>query len=270
MGELAEERHYREKYGWLFKLAVRLNLKMPFKIARGIYRTYIAPEKYRPYSPDNWWDDYFYTGELNDSATIDWDKPAYSTIYHYSTIEIMMLRHFFHHGVDVTGADVLDIGSGAGHWLEFYRKLKAGTVTGMDISEKSARYLSEKYAGDDSVTILHGHVAELPENSGYDVVNAIGVMFHIVDDDEWHRAVQKLWASVRPGGVMVIGGHFGMLSNLNVQFDPDGTVNKRLRSRGQWKRELEGRSKIRFYRNDVALRIADTLPESNLLIAHKA
>ena len=50
-----------------------------------------------------------------------------------------------------------------------------------------------------------------------DYITAIGVMFHIVDDERWKRAVQNLAAVLKPDGVMFIGGDFGP-ETRNVQF----------------------------------------------------
>ena len=43
-----------------------------------------------------------------------------------------------------------------------------------------------------------------------DYITAIGVMFHIVDDERWKRAVQNLAAVLKPDGVMFIGGDFDL------------------------------------------------------------
>ena len=76
------------------------------------------------------------------------------------------------------------------------------------------------------------------------LVNAIGVMFHIVDDAAWERALRNVARHLEPGGRWIVGGQFGWVT-ANVQFHGcddfsswgdaaargPRLVNKRIRSR---------------------------------------
>ena len=77
--------------------------------------------------------------------------------------------------------------------------------------------------------------------------------------------------SLRDGGHLVVGGHFGVLNNLNVQFDAESKINKRLRSKRSWEKTLKhlGFRKCVFFKNNAYLFVNDTLPENNILIATK-
>ena len=105
----------------------------------------------------------------------------------------------------------------------------------------------------------------------YDLVNAIGVMFHIVEDVEWVNTIKVIGKSLRKGGLFVVGGHFGILDNVNVQIDHNSQINKRLRSRRHWRDTLKkaGFSRVDVYTNNAYLWIDDILPENNVLIATK-
>jgi hypothetical protein len=122
------------------------------------------------------------------------------------------------------------------------------------------------------VRLLNGVVADLQkkELGELDIVNAIGVMFHIVDDVEWRSSLKIFHSSLKRGGVLIVGGHFGLLDGLNVQVDEYG-VNKRLRSRSNWEKNLKaiGFENIRFIKNRAAFDIKRVLPENNILIAIK-
>jgi hypothetical protein len=108
-------------------------------------------------------------------------------------------------------------------------------------------------------------------NDEYDIANAVGVMFHIVDDSEWQNTISAIANVLKKGGLLVAGGHFGLLDGLNVQIDKDGGINKRLRSKRRWVRALKeaGFRSIKVYRNNVYLWINDSLPENNILVATK-
>lgn len=151
----------------------------------------------------------------------------------------------------------LDIGSGTGHWIDFMRDVFLFTQSvGIEITDKMSRLLRQKYSGVEGVTI---HRADLvadefgPDLIGgrVDLVTAIGVMFHIVDDERWVKALHRLAAVLKEDALLLVGGEFGSRTR-NVQFhrddhfeswkefsrEPDGNgeirVNKRVRSLGHW------------------------------------
>jgi SAM-dependent methyltransferase len=222
-------------------------------------------------------------GDLSDSGTISQRSSAIDTRYHYNAVENALLAYFAESGR--RSADrVLDIGSGAGHWIDFYRDvLAANHVVGVEISELAVASLTERYAEDPAVQIVEADVsaAEPGIEGRYDVINAIGVMFHIVDDGLWRQAVRNLAGLLAPSGVLLIGGQFGHTTQ-DVQFhatDRFGSwdelrsahsdvalVNKRIRSLRDWRRcaaaaglRVEG---VRRTRVPAAI----STPENNVLV----
>jgi SAM-dependent methyltransferase len=131
--------------------------------------------------------------------------------YHYNLVEngiIDLLRENRHL---VTGLEVLDVGSGTGHWVDFYRDwLEARAVVGVDFSAVSTGGLAERYRGADGVEIrqldVTAHQPRLVNR--FDVVNAIGVMFHIIDDQKWALTIANLLDYLRPDGIAIVGGDF--------------------------------------------------------------
>src|SRR5262245_35793979 len=146
---------------------------------------------------------------------------------------------------------ILDVGSGTGHWVDFYLDVYlAKSVTSVEFVPQMAAFLREKYAGRKEVTVLEADIVSdpLPARS-FDIVNAIGVMFHIVADARWRLAVARLLGSVKAGGLFLVGGDFGA-ETRDVQFHrvdqfeswkehdssraPADRVNKRIRSLADW------------------------------------
>lgn len=151
------------------------------------------------------------------------------------------------------GLRLLDVGSGTGHWIDFFRDaFHVAKVVGIELAPQMAAYLKEKYAGDPALTI---HTLDVSEDrfaladERFDIVSAIGVMFHIVDDDRWRLAVGNLAGTLESGGIMIVGGDFGSKTR-NVQFhasdhfeswdeqptsaENKSKVNKRVRSLAEW------------------------------------
>lgn len=225
-------------------------------------------------------------GALDDAETISAASSRIDTRYHYNAVENTLLAAFAGRGVRTAGR-VLDVGSGAGHWIDFYLDvMRADAVVGAEISAVAAEALAARYAGDTRVRIAEADIAaDAPGIEGpFDVVNAIGVMFHIVDDDMWRRAVRNLAGLLAPGGLAVIGGQFGRTTQ-NVQFHAVDQfeswdefraarsdvrlVNKRIRSLREWRRcaraaglEVDG-----VHRTRVAAPI--TTPENNILVLRR-
>jgi SAM-dependent methyltransferase len=147
---------------------------------------------------------------------------------------------------------VLDVGAGAGHWVDFYRTaLGAGDVVGLEISPPAAEQLGAHYAGDPRVSIVRGDVTDeaFAIDRRFDVINAVDVLFHIVADDRWQRALRNLAALLAPGGRVVIVEHVGLVSHDaglrrpstargdRAGLDPErpAIVTKRVRSLREWR-----------------------------------
>ena len=236
------------------------------KLLVGMVRTYLRG-RVRP-ATDRTWDDWWSAG-VSDIESINPNFPALAARHHYTSVELLITRHLHSLGRDLEGAAVLDIGSGGGHWVDFYRSLGAGRVVATDLAKASAEHLEERFADDGGVEVLHGSAEDVLIGQDVDVVNAIGVMFHIVDDERWRRALSAARQALRPGGLLIVGGHFGWLPPVNVQFSSDGTVTKRLRPRRMWERELHtaGFSSVRVHRNPAYAFVSEDQPENHVLVA---
>ena len=139
-----KEEDYR-KLGVLYNISVRTKLYRQFKIFRGLVRTYLLQGAYSKYSPNEWWNHY-YEGEIfDDSTTIEPGKSQLVTAYHYNSIENLILGYFVNHGRSLQGAQVLDVGSGAGHWLEFYEGIGAQSLAGVELSEVASVSLRKNF-----------------------------------------------------------------------------------------------------------------------------
>ena len=114
------------------------------------------------------------------------------------------------------------------------------------------------------------------------MINAIGVAFHIVDDQRWRQALANMSALLAERGVLLVGGEFGRITQ-DVQFhsrdefadlaelmkpppEREVFVNKRLRSLRYWRSAAPevGLRVRRVVRTSRCLDIRT--PENNVLV----
>lgn len=152
---------------------------------------------------------------------------------------------------------LLDVGSGTGHWIDFFLStFLVSQAVGVEITDNMCDFLHNKYIDRDDVQILNTDIASdqfdiLSSGGAVDLISAIGVLFHIVEDEKWLSAIANLAAALKPGGLMFVGDEFGVESRA-VQFhkadqfdnwrehdlaegvEGEIRVNKRVRSLADW------------------------------------
>jgi SAM-dependent methyltransferase len=109
---------------------------------------------------------------------------------------------------DPERAQVLDIGSGTGFYIDRWREAGVRSITGSDITATAVGELAAAYPDHEFVRFDAG--GDAPEAIGrtFDFVSAIDVLFHIVDDERFDRAIHTIAALVKPGGYFVVTDNF--------------------------------------------------------------
>lgn len=110
--------------------------------------------------------------------------------------------------VPLASARVLDIGSGLGFGVDRWREAGAGSVSAADITPFAVERLRARYP-DVDVRRLDIGAEDVPlEPASFDVVSAFEVLFHIVDDERYARAVANIARTMRPGGYFLFTDNF--------------------------------------------------------------
>ena len=263
---------------------------------RRIYKDYLVPimhirSKQQPYNAKEFFELFWKSNEgFEDRHSISTTQSELHSKFHYNLVENNIIEFLVDHDYDVADLDVLDIGSGTGHWLRFWEDLSANSVTGIEISETAFKKLQTKFKGHENIRIILGDISSdtFHLDRKFDVINAIGVMFHVTDDKLWERAIKNLCNHLKGGGIAFVGGDFGLLTR-NVQFHMTDNfetwdelnakkvggqsrsllVNKRLRSKRYWERVIkENNCKILKIKGAKVPNNIHT-PQNNLLIFKK-
>jgi SAM-dependent methyltransferase len=98
---------------------------------------------------------------------------------------------------------VLDIGSGTGIWIDFWSRRGAAQLTGVDLAAASVERLRSLWPAYDFLQADIGD-ADIGLPGGNDVVSAMSVLLHIVEDARFRQAFANLAAALRPGGMLVL------------------------------------------------------------------
>jgi SAM-dependent methyltransferase len=111
-------------------------------------------------------------------------------------------------GIDVPSAQVLDVGSGTGFYVDLWVELGAKRITGVDITETAVARLQERHPDLMFRRADVGEEISPLEPTTYDVVSAMDVLFHIVDDRRFANAIRNIHDALRPGGCFVWSDYF--------------------------------------------------------------
>jgi SAM-dependent methyltransferase len=105
--------------------------------------------------------------------------------------------------------EVLDIGSGTGFYAGLWKELGVKSVTLTDIAGVAAERLQDRFP--DSVCRQLDIADALPpwlQGRQFDIVSAFAVLFHILEDERYARAIENVARLLRPGGVFVLSENF--------------------------------------------------------------
>jgi len=144
-------------------------------------------------------------------------------------VEMMIDRH----KIEISGQRVLDVGSGTGFYVAFFREKGASQVVGLDYTEASVEYLRTTYPdGEFHVCDIGGE--RLPVSGPFGVISAISVLYHLVDDAQYDRAIANLCLSMADGGAMLISDTFctRSLTAAHARFRPLDRYERLLRAYG--------------------------------------
>ena len=104
--------------------------------------------------------------------------------------------------ISLSGARILDVGAGLGYFVKQYTDWGAAHVTGLDITEISVRELRRAFPQHEFIQAdISADDLVLPAD--YDLISAISVLFHILDDRKFERAVENMCVRVKPGGHLI-------------------------------------------------------------------
>jgi SAM-dependent methyltransferase len=111
------------------------------------------------------------------------------------------------HDLRITRKQVLDIGSGTGFYISYFLQRGASPVFGVDVAETSIGHLQQTYP-EGRFFACDISSPTLPFQGPFDLISAISVLYHIVDDVRFGQALDNMCALLGVGGYLLISDTF--------------------------------------------------------------
>jgi ubiquinone/menaquinone biosynthesis C-methylase UbiE len=111
--------------------------------------------------------------------------------------------------IAISGKALMDVGVGSGAWIPFWGKCGISKIVGLDIAAASVSFLQKKFP---QFKFFQGDIcSELfsSQEETFDIVTVFDVLFHIVDDKDFHHAISNLSRLIRKGGWVFMSDGFG-------------------------------------------------------------
>ena len=101
------------------------------------------------------------------------------------------------------GQNILDVGSGTGFWLAYWKRKGVAKLAGLDITEKAIMQLRQRYP---DMALYRDDIARpgFKLSTTFDIISAFDVLFHITDDQGWSTALENIGQHLKPGGYLLI------------------------------------------------------------------
>jgi SAM-dependent methyltransferase len=147
---------------------------------------------------DYWDERHRLRGDFRSGGDMTFDEPTNRMFYVHRLG--MLLDAIGHQASVVAPRFILDAGCGKG-WFSRQLARFGHHVDAIDESERALLHCRERGGG---VRYHRSSLADWSSPWLYDVVAAIDVMFHILDQDEWQRSVINLASLVRMAGQLIL------------------------------------------------------------------
>ena len=111
-----------------------------------------------------------------------------------------MLRRL---GLDPARMRVLDVGSGSGFYVDLWRRIGVRDISGCDLTQASVSLLQRRYPHASFKQADIGDAIVPFEENAFDAVSCMDVLFHIVEDERYDRAMRNCGRLLRAGGLFI-------------------------------------------------------------------
>jgi SAM-dependent methyltransferase len=110
--------------------------------------------------------------------------------------------------LSLTDVRILDVGSGTGFYINCWKEMGAFDIIGIDLSEVAVHKLESRFPDCRFYQLDIGESIEPIKDLQFDVISSLNVLFHIVDDSRYDRALYHIATLLKPGGYFIWSDNF--------------------------------------------------------------
>ena len=161
------------------------------------------------FNPDNYWEDRLH--KIGGLEGVGFKKLGQSfNKWAYKVRKHVFLKQVQKLDTDFKNYKVLDIGSGTGFYVQAWRELQVKNITGVDITPTSVENLKITFSENQFFQCDIGDVNFNASNqfSEYDLISAMDVLFHIVDDKRFEQSIKNIASITKKDGYFIYSDNF--------------------------------------------------------------
>jgi len=117
------------------------------------------------------------------------------------------------HGLAPETAHILEVGFGTGYFVAYWHGRGARSITGVDITQRAVEEASRRYPGH-RFAVLDIAAKDCPALGAFDIVTVFDVLFHLLDEEAFERALANTCRQIRPGGHLLLTDIFSGTESL--------------------------------------------------------
>lgn len=142
----------------------------------------------------------------------------------YNVRKKVFLKKLTKLNLDTKNMDVLDIGSGSGFYISLWIDHGVKSIMGSDITSVSVKNLKKMYPKND---FLEMDISDdvIPITKKFHIISAFDMLFHIVDDDKYSKAIKNIFDMLHPGGFFIFSENFIHTDSLHNQYQTTRSIN---------------------------------------------
>jgi ubiquinone/menaquinone biosynthesis C-methylase UbiE len=171
----------------------------------------------KPFDHEAYWAERYRAIDISKSGHID--LPVAYNRWLYRRKRECLFRDLRRAGFRPEGASVLEVATGTGVYVEAWKRAGVGRLVGIDLSQAATDSLRVRFPG------FSFHKRDLGEpglaeltGTGFDLVTAVDMLYHIVEEERFPVALANLAAACKPGGLLAIHEVFPHRAELDFGY----------------------------------------------------
>ena len=140
---------------------------------------------------------------VRDATALDTASPWLDRAYRIllQDLEWALLEELHHTSIALAGARVLEVGCGAGYFLERFREYGVAHAAGIDLVEDRIAIARARYP---ALELVAGDASKLPwDDKSFELVTQFTCLSSILDQRVRDSVASEMWRVLAPGGAVI-------------------------------------------------------------------